>query len=111
MAKVAPYTIPVERPLDEYDDIAFAIRCLELALPRRLRREAGITQEELARRVGTYHIYIHHWERGNKRPDLQNLDRLACYGRELRRLAEETGIIRELSVKSDDPVVSTGSSR
>lgn len=99
MTKAAPSIIPVERPLGDYIDVAFAIRCIELGLPWRLRNEAGITQEELARRVGIPNTYIYYWERGIKRPRLQNIDKLVCYGRELRRLAEETGIIHELSIE------------
>lgn len=87
------HTSTVDRPQHEYDDMAFAIMCMERGLPLKLRRAAGVTQQELGRRVGVSNPYILRWEKGQNRPLLTDLDRLASYGRELRRLARETGLV------------------
>lgn len=78
-----------ERPRTEYGDMAFAIECIERRRLRELRESAGLNKNELARRVDVPWAYIHRWERYDVRPTLDNLDVLARYGRELRRLARE----------------------
>jgi transcriptional regulator with XRE-family HTH domain len=47
---------------------------------RRARHRAGLTQAELARRVGTHQSAIARWERGSARPSLETLRELvrAC---------------------------------
>lgn len=92
------YARVLERPLHEYDDMAFALRCLEQGLARELRVRAGVTQVELAKRVGTFQPIIVRWEGGGKkqyhgRPSLTDLDKLARYGRALREMAEQTGFV------------------
>ncbi len=86
-------TLTIERPQHEYDDMAFAIMCVDRGLPRQLRHAAGLSQDELAARVGANRVSILAWERDDVRPSLQDLDKLARYGRELRRLAHETGLV------------------
>lgn len=81
------------RPPHEYEDMAFAIMCVEYGLPRQLRDAAGLSLEALAARTAATRLDVSRWERGVVRPNLQNLDKLASYGRELRRLAHETGLI------------------
>lgn len=71
----------------DYDDILFAIKCINTSgKARELRENAGISRYELARRVGTFPPYIQRWENDETRPSLRNLELLAAYGRELRRL-------------------------
>ena len=83
--------VTIERPQHEYDDMAFALMCLEHKLPRQLRRQAGLTQEKLAERADMPRVIIHHWEHGTL-PRVSDFGLLARYGRELRRLVRETGI-------------------
>lgn len=35
---------------------------------RRLRRKLGLTQEQMAERLGTTNITVHHWEHGQRAP-------------------------------------------
>jgi len=44
---------------------------------RELRREKGISQEELAFRVGIHRTYIGGIERGERNPCLENIDAIA----------------------------------
>lgn len=44
-----------------------------------LRREAGLTQAELAERLGLHGSYIGLLERGRKTPSLPTLERIAIY--------------------------------
>lgn len=94
--------VTVKRPQQDYDDVAFVVMCIENWLPRALRTAANITQHELAERVGTNRLDIHRWETGYVRPALTDIDKLVRYGRELRRLAEETDIIRYPDTDRDD---------
>jgi DNA-binding XRE family transcriptional regulator len=84
--------ITIERPQREYDDMAFALMCLEHGLPRQLRRRAGLSQQALADRAGMPRMIVHTWEHGTA-PRLHDMDMLARYGRELKRLARETGLV------------------
>lgn len=72
--------IETERPLSEegraaYEDEAriSAFR----ALVHRLRTEAGLTQAELAQRMGTTQSAIARMEGGGAKPSLETLERLA----------------------------------
>lgn len=44
---------------------------------RQLRRAAGLTQQELADRVGTYYKYLGYIERGQKNVTVATLERIA----------------------------------
>ena len=44
---------------------------------RQLRAEAGLSQEQLAARLGTTQSAVARWERGRGRPRLETLERLA----------------------------------
>jgi len=43
---------------------------------RKARKEAGITQEELAARAGLHYTYISHLERNKKSPTIDSLFRI-----------------------------------
>lgn len=43
----------------------------------RIRREAGISQEELADRAGLHRTYVGHLERSQRNPSLENVERVA----------------------------------
>lgn len=83
-------TTVMERTDQEYNDMAYAIRCIENGDALRIRKSAGISQTALGARVGVQQVYIHRWERDVVRPNLQNLNALAAYGRELRKLSAGT---------------------
>ena len=46
---------------------------------RALRDEKGISQDSLARRVGSAQQHIHRYEKGENEPDIQMLKRLADF--------------------------------
>lgn len=49
------------------------------------RKEAGLTQKELARRMGTAQANISRFENGNVNPSLEFLQKMAsCMGKKLR---------------------------
>ena len=71
-----PHNLPVQKSL--YTDQ----QRLFVALLRQVRREAGLTQEQLAARLGTRQSRITDYERGIRRLDLM----------ELRQLCEAMGV-------------------
>jgi type I restriction enzyme M protein len=51
----------------------------ELSIPRLLkeiRRRLGLTQEQLAHRIGVSFTSVNHWERGRRRPIPIALDKI-----------------------------------
>lgn len=44
---------------------------------KQIRKEAGITQEELARRLGVIQATVAHWETGRASPNVKHLVELA----------------------------------
>ena len=44
---------------------------------RQLREEQGLTQKDIATRLGVYPSAVTRWESGEKRPELPNLVKLA----------------------------------
>jgi transcriptional regulator with XRE-family HTH domain len=42
-----------------------------------LRRAFGLTQEELARRVGTHRVTVARWESGTNTPSLRQMEQIA----------------------------------
>ena len=85
-----------DRSRAAYRDEAGVTAFRELAF--RLRTEAGLTQEEMARRMGTTQSAIARLEAGGTRPTLETLEKLAAaVGAELvvgvgERLSEEPAI-------------------
>jgi len=63
-----------------------------------IRREAGLTQEALANKLGVSFVTVNSWERGRSAPRRSHLDRI-------NRLAEELGVRTDLVVLAidDDP--------
>lgn len=43
---------------------------------RKFRKKAGLTQEELARKLGKTSNVISNWERGDNRPDADTIERI-----------------------------------
>ena len=43
-----------------------------------LRKKKGLTQQELADKVGTKRVNVTKWESGNSKPSYENLSMLAC---------------------------------
>lgn len=80
---------------------ATATRWPVWALIREARRRAGLTQAELARRVGTSQPAIARYERARAMPDLPTLHRIveAC-GLELRLELAEPDPQREAAAKT-----------
>lgn len=73
---------------------------------RKYRKEAGLTQEEMANRLGVTTPAVNKWENGNSNPDIEllapiarllhiSLDTLMSFHEEL-TLSEIGGIIREM---------------
>lgn len=93
-------TLAPVRADQDYLDIAFALRCVERGEARAIRLRAGVTQVELARRVGVTQPAIVLWEQFSCRDDARRgrlpgirgkLENAVAYGRELRRLCEASG--------------------
>lgn len=47
------------------------------ALLKRLREDAGLTQEDIGRSLGVSHSYVHDYERGQRRLDVVQFNRVA----------------------------------
>jgi transcriptional regulator with XRE-family HTH domain len=81
MAKTTTWDdIKAERPLTEEDRAAYhdeARISAFRAMVYRLRTEAGLTQAELAERMGTTQSAIARMEGGGARPTLETLEKLA----------------------------------
>lgn len=83
--------VTVDRTDQDYEDLVFAIKCVETGRARQIRKDAGISQYELADRVKVAQPTIFRWERGKSLPGLiSGLDNAVAYGRELRKLSEAT---------------------
>lgn len=66
-------------------------------LIRELRRRAGITQSELARRLGTSQPAVARWEAGRVDPGFEHVGRIA-------RACDRVVVPRLVEVNSEDPV-------
>jgi ribosome-binding protein aMBF1 (putative translation factor) len=72
---------------DSYSDAETAIELAELVY--KMRTEAGLTQTELARRMGAAQPFVSAIERGARAPTVQTLNRIAkATGNRLRLVAE-----------------------
>jgi len=60
-----------------------------------IRREAGLTQEALANKLGVSFVTVNSWERGRSAPRTSHLDKI-------NRLAEELGVRTDLMVLAID---------
>ena len=70
----------------------------------RLRREKGITQEELGRRLGVSNKTVSRWENGNYMPDIETLRLLAAeFSVSIEELLDGEKISAKNPVKTPDP--------
>jgi len=51
-------------------------------LLKEIRRELGLTQEQLAHRIGVSFTSVNHWERGRRRPIPIALDKIKTLAQE-----------------------------
>lgn len=83
-------TVMTARADQDYADIAFALKCIESGQAKNLRLRAGLSKNDMARRVDILPPYVQRWEDGTHWPSRRSLDALIAYGRELRKLSEDT---------------------
>ncbi len=87
-----------------YSALAFSCAAEQarlLALLRRVRREAGLTQVDLARRIGEEQTFVSKFERGERRLDILEL-RHICQALGLPLDAFALRLERELATPRDD---------